>query len=1129
MGELKEKERQLQEKERELSNVKRKCAQFEAKNDELTFAFEMYKKANPISRIKTMPPSKIPANMSGVEEEETDCLAQPKNQREVELLIKNSELGHLATQRQSLIEKLKKEKSELEARLLILEDEVGPLKEKQIENLNKIHDQITSLNMKKKQLDRAQAENKELRTEKDNIERQLKSEQSRTKDQRALLSDLPKIKITLQERDKEILTLKEKLHQCEETITKAAAQRTPSPMKVDMHQRNSDRKKINELENKIEELTAKVDNAQPLRQKLLEANNDIRRLRKQLNSVNSENFKLKSAKQQLQESLDIRQKELESEWHSNSSELEKAHARINKLQQDKTSLKEEIERLTPPPFSRTPSPAKPLSPLVTTSISSPPHITVRPPTSPPPPMLHMTYDDDEFGSQWSLVSNDTIEQLEYDKDEISIKYEELKMEYGKTKGQYNILLERTRQLQANSQIIMKERLQMEKEMNLMQVKCQNEFDVDREKNLREKLANNKLTISKLNGQLEEQKQNFEQDITSMREKMKELEQQLSEQKDNDNETLGRYTDELDRAKQQIMQLNREIAEKDGQLEGERVVVSSLQQQLRHHKRTTPSPMKFPSSSPLQKRLESAESVTHKIHEAIQLETVSPSPSCNNLIQQLQGILTEAKDLVHEQSNITNELAYSSPMADPLSPAKKPTSHISRDGGIEETDIGILQDVPLVNENQMKNEKFQKWLTQFESEKVILKSRIGDLEQRLSEGSHKVLELQGLVGELEERLSVEQSQNASMFEQHYSQLPPHHMNEVSRAMKNTQRAIRQGQMEKVKEKMNKLEHKVNNLLQAAYNISDITHSSKMTSSPYYDDNELTSLSPSPIKSAPITTPSTLAVPPPYHYPMHTISPTTISPPKHTLSVSPTCSSPVALTQAQPSASKSDCEPRLFVALLNYNPKSMCSTGHPERELTLHTGDVIPIVGEMDDFGYYRSVVDGKELLVPSCFIQEIKLDDKAVQERLMNQSLNTRSFGSESEVEVGRHVTTTDTIVTHLFPVNSPSSDGLTKHFPAEKIISASLEISPPSSLSPPIEALSEEELPVFKPKYVKALFDYTPAADSPNPQPELELEFVKGDIIKIIGKMRKDKFYEGELNKKRGYVPSNFVTDIVST
>ena len=29
-------------------------------------------------------------------------------------------------------------------------------------------------------------------------------------------------------------------------------------------------------------------------------------------------------------------------------------------------------------------------------------------------------------------------------------------------------------------------------------------------------------------------------------------------------------------------------------------------------------------------------------------------------------------------------------------------------------------------------------------------------------------------------------------------------------------------------------------------------------------------------------------------------------------------------------------RLFVALLDYNPLSLCSTGHPEKELTLHTG-------------------------------------------------------------------------------------------------------------------------------------------------------------------------------------------------
>lgn len=30
------------------------------------------------------------------------------------------------------------------------------------------------------------------------------------------------------------------------------------------------------------------------------------------------------------------------------------------------------------------------------------------------------------------------------------------------------------------------------------------------------------------------------------------------------------------------------------------------------------------------------------------------------------------------------------------------------------------------------------------------------------------------------------------------------------------------------------------------------------------------------------------------------------------------------------------PRLFVALFDYDPKSLCTTGHPEEELTLHTG-------------------------------------------------------------------------------------------------------------------------------------------------------------------------------------------------
>ena len=34
-----------------------------------------------------------------------------------------------------------------------------------------------------------------------------------------------------------------------------------------------------------------------------------------------------------------------------------------------------------------------------------------------------------------------------------------------------------------------------------------------------------------------------------------------------------------------------------------------------------------------------------------------------------------------------------------------------------------------------------------------------------------------------------------------------------------------------------------------------------------------------------------------------------------------------------------------------------------------------------------------------------------------------------------------------------------------------------------------------------ALYDYTPSTDSPNPQPELELQFTKGQILTIYGDM----------------------------
>ena len=41
-------------------------------------------------------------------------------------------------------------------------------------------------------------------------------------------------------------------------------------------------------------------------------------------------------------------------------------------------------------------------------------------------------------------------------------------------------------------------------------------------------------------------------------------------------------------------------------------------------------------------------------------------------------------------------------------------------------------------------------------------------------------------------------------------------------------------------------------------------------------------------------------------------------------------------SQPPTEKND---RIFVVLFDYDPYSLCNTGHPEKELTLHTGTCV----------------------------------------------------------------------------------------------------------------------------------------------------------------------------------------------
>lgn len=57
-----------------------------------------------------------------------------------------------------------------------------------------------------------------------------------------------------------------------------------------------------------------------------------------------------------------------------------------------------------------------------------------------------------------------------------------------------------------------------------------------------------------------------------------------------------------------------------------------------------------------------------------------------------------------------------------------------------------------------------------------------------------------------------------------------------------------------------------------------------------------------------------------------------------------------------------------------------------------------------------------------------------------------------------------------------------------------------------------------------ARFNYDPYKQSPNENPEAEVQLMAGDFILVFGNMDEDGFYYGELlDSRRGLVPSNFI------
>ena len=62
---------------------------------------------------------------------------------------------------------------------------------------------------------------------------------------------------------------------------------------------------------------------------------------------------------------------------------------------------------------------------------------------------------------------------------------------------------------------------------------------------------------------------------------------------------------------------------------------------------------------------------------------------------------------------------------------------------------------------------------------------------------------------------------------------------------------------------------------------------------------------------------------------------------------------------------------MIALYDYDPQSLSPNVDLDVELPFRVGDIITVIGEMDEDGFFMAELKGKRGLVPSNFLQPIQ--------------------------------------------------------------------------------------------------------------------------------------------------------------
>ncbi|KAK1787877.1 hypothetical protein P4O66_016357, partial [Electrophorus voltai] len=198
------------------------------------------------------------------------------------------------------------------------------------------------------------------------------------------------------------------------------------------------------------------------------------------------------------------------------------------------------------------------------------------------------------------------------------------------------------------------------------------------------------------------------------------------------------------------------------------------------------------------------------------------------------------------------------------------------------------------------------------------------------------------------------------------------------------------------------------------------------------------------------------------------------------------------------------------------------GHPE------------VYGDKDADGFYRGKSGGRHGYVPCNMVSEIQVDDEETRDQLLQQGFLSTDASMEKIGMFHCHSS-------HKSPPtccnNQPAPGARTltllPHRPAPP---------PKPRRSKKVESAGEWEVSSFvdasgqdntrhcavamenpAPRRMVAIFDYDPSESSPNADIEAELTFSAGDVIYVLGDMDDDGFFYGDLNGRKGLVPSNFL------